>query len=83
MAGQEEFVNSVNFLMEGLWPTISPHEIIKFNDNLVDSNKFTALVLVWSGVTANSITKKVYKVWKNGGNLQYAEIAKAEWPVGI
>jgi hypothetical protein len=83
MDPQTVFTTAVNELMATLWPTVGPHEIIKFHDNLVDNTKYTALVLIWDGVTNNAVTKKLYKLWLVDGVLTYAEVAKTEWPIGI
>lgn len=82
MDPQTAFMLELQALMEGFWPDAGPFEIVKFNDN-TDPLKYTALVLDWWGTINNEIVKKLFKVWKVGGVLTYAEVAKSEWPVGI
>lgn len=80
---QSEFCSAVNSLIETMWPTVGPHSIVQFNDNVQDPNKYTALVLCYVGNEDNAITKVLYKVWLSDAVLVYKVVAKSEWPVGV
>ena len=84
MSSQVDFVNAVNGLLETLAPNTGPSKIIEFNDNVVNPNNYTALVLCWSGTTSNQIYKRLYKVWCDSTSvLHYAQVDSSNWPAGI